>query len=331
MKKVFISKNYRDRYTASSKAKIDCEEIIRRKGYVNIGLPISFIQNCFIGRVVTFLSILVSFIRMPQKSIVFLQYPVYGFKWQILRASRKNKVITIIHDLNILRGARFFSEKKYIELTDVLIVHTEAMKDWCTQNMNCRKIVVLGLFDYLAPHNQYITHRYNNIKTIAFAGNLAKSTFIDYLHYSKLQIDLFGVGVEARKLDPCCKYRGCFSPSELHKHIHSMFGLVWDGDSIHECTGVNGDYLKYISPHKTSLYLSCGIPVIVWKKSALANFIEKNNIGVSVDSLENIDQIIGNMSQDNYYTLQTNVRKIQYRILDGAFLDKALMLAEQYV
>ena len=176
-----------------------------------------------------------------------------------------------------------------------------------------------------------ITHRYKDIKTIAFAGNLAKSLFIDNLHYSKLQIDLFGVGVETRKLDRCCKYWGYFSPSELYKHVHSMFGLVWDGDSIHECSGINGDYLKYISPHKTSLYLSCGIPIIVWKKSALADFVDKNNIGVSIDSLEDLEQIIGNMTQDNYYILQTNVRKIQSKILNGAFLDKALMFAEQYV
>ena len=56
------------------------------------------------------------------------------------------------------------------------------------------------------------------------------------------------------------------------------FGLVWDGTSLDGCNGRYGEYLKFNNPHKTSLYLSCGIPVIIWKEAALADFVEEHKV-----------------------------------------------------
>ncbi|NRO11242.1 Beta-1,6-galactofuranosyltransferase WbbI [Lactobacillus helveticus] len=47
-----------------------------------------------------------------------------------------------------------------------------------------------------------------------------------------------------------------------------------------------GNYLRYNDPHKLSLYLASGIPVIIWKKAAEAKFVEENKVGITVDSLE---------------------------------------------
>ena len=45
MEKYYISKNYRESNTASSKAKSDCEDIFQSYGYQNLGLDKKNITN----------------------------------------------------------------------------------------------------------------------------------------------------------------------------------------------------------------------------------------------------------------------------------------------
>lgn len=333
MKKFFISKNYSDRYTASSKAKIDCEKIAEKVGFHNIGLKPTFYQNRVIGRLKTVLSNLVAFCRMPKYGEAFLQYPVFGYKWQVQLAKKNdNQIITIIHDFNILRGmSSDFSDKVYLELSDVLIVHTPQMGEWCRKNINCTNIVVLSIFDYLND-KKYDTDKqlpdFSNM-TVAFAGNLRKSPFLDKLKAEHITFELFGIGAEQRRLNGCCVYKGCFPSDELSAHLNSRFGLVWDGESVKTCTGIGGEYLKYISPHKISMYLSCGIPVIVWRQSAMAGFVLEHQVGITVDSLTELETELGRLSEEEYKILKKNALNVKEKLLNGYFLTQALAIAEK--
>ena len=58
--------------------------------------------------------------------------------------------------------------------------------------------------------------------------------------------------------------------------MEGSFGLVWDGISVETCAGVYGEYLKVNNPHKTSLYLASGIPVIIWKEAAWLSLLNAN-------------------------------------------------------
>lgn len=333
MNKFLISKNYLDRYTASSKAKLDCEKIAGKAGFHNIGLKPTFYQYRLIGRLKTALSNLVAYCRMPKDGVAFLQYPVFGYKWQVQLAKRKNnKVITIVHDLNMLRGlSSDFSDKTLLEQSDVLIVHTPQMKEWCRKNMLCKKVVVLGIFDYLYDKRpgEENTNTHPSGVTVAFAGNLKKSPFLDKLKAEYTTFELFGIGVEQRKLNGCCVYRGCFHPEALPAHLNSRFGLVWDGESVEACTGTNGEYLKYIAPHKISMYLSCGIPVIVWRQSAMSDFVTNNQVGIAVDSLTELELKLSRLSEEDYKSLKQNVLKVRKKMLDGYFLTQAIAMAEK--
>lgn len=327
MKKVFISKNYRDKYTASSKAKYDCEKILEGQKYENIGLPRAYMTNKYIGQLYTILSNLLAYLCMPSHGIVLLQYPVAMFSWQIKRAKqKKNKVIVIIHDLNALRGL-CNDEIRNIEQTDVVIVHTEAMKRWFEENTKCKNIVVLEIFDYLLDENaegeinNYFSETY---KSICFAGNLGKSPFLDKLQFENVIVNLFGIGMNDRILQDCCVYKGCYAPNELSHHLKSMFGLVWDGDSIETCSGVGGEYLRLISPHKLSMYLSSGLPVIVWKESAMADFVVKNGVGYAINTLGDIDCIVAKLDNNTYKDLLHNVRQVRDKIVRGDYLSLAI-------
>ena len=113
-------------------------------------------------------------------------------------------------------------------------------------------------------------------------------------------------------------------PDVLPKVLNGKFGLVWDGDSIDKCAGQYGEYMRYNNPHKTSLYLACGIPVVVWNKAAIADFIEKNRIGITVESLNEMSDIIENMSDGQYKELKKNAVIMGDRLREGQMLSRVL-------
>lgn len=123
-----------------------------------------------------------------------------------------------------------------------------------------------------------------------------------------------------------CNYIGSFPGDIVPKHISSNFGLVWDGESLEDCDkgGNFGQYLRINNPHKFSLYIAAGIPVIVWKKSALANFVQKNGIGICIDSISDIDNVMKKITQNEYKSLLMNVALLQEKVTTGFFLRNAL-------
>lgn len=332
MRKVYISKNYTDKFTASSKAKCDCEDIAVKCGYKNIGLNRKFYSNSFIGRAWTLLSNLIAYIRMPKNSTVFLQYPVAFFNLQIRRAAKcNNTIITLIHDINSLRNLDDHEKIKALEDSDILIVHTERMREWWVSNMNYKRIIVLEVFDYLYNFKFDIkVPEYNKDRIlIAFAGNLSKSMFIDKIRPTEnINFKLFGIGIQNRSIDNNIQYIGSFPSDKLWENLDSHFGLVWDGESIDTCSGGYGYYLKFIAPHKLSLYLSCGLPLIVWKESAMSTFVVNNKIGLVINSFDDLYLQLCNLSESDYHSLVSNVAIIRDRILTGYYLSKALTLVE---
>lgn len=93
---------------------------------------------------------------------------------------------------------------------------------------------------------------------------------------------------------------GFVKSDDLIATAQGDFGLVWDGTSVSTCTGDFGEYLQYNNPHKTSLYIRCQLPVIIWNKAALADFVRENGIGICVDSLEELEKILNTLSEEEY-------------------------------
>ena len=124
---------------------------------------------------------------------------------------------------------------------------------------------------------------------------------------------------------------GSFPPDELPAKLTQNFGLVWDGTSIERCDGSFGNYLKYNDPHKTSLYLSSGLPVIIWKEAALADFIVKNQVGLAVDNLAQLDEILNELTPEEYYQMCQNVAKVAHKMRTGAYLKEAVTKLEHEV
>jgi hypothetical protein len=132
-------------------------------------------------------------------------------------------------------------------------------------------------------------------------------------------------GVEAKSLF----FKGSIKPEELPLIIEGSFGMVWDGDSILSCSGPMGEYLKYNTPHKLSLYLAAGLPVLVWDKSAMAKWVSDQGVGILVSSWQDAIDKIKQIDEAQYAEFCRQAQKIGTRLRMGDFLKRVLKEIEE--
>lgn len=274
--------------------------------------------------------------------VIIIQYPVRNHTLLIGRVLKKLQskgvfTIAVIHDLESLRMAisdEHSSLRKFryrleelaaLKFSSKIIVHNKSMKSKMSELFNIPedKMIELGVFDYLSS-DLAVEKEINNQMPVIIAGNLdkKKSGYI-YNLPSDVNFILYGANYTGSSA-PNIDYRGKVAPDDLPTLLLGSFGLVWDGEKTDTCAGVYGEYLKYNNPHKVSLYLAAGIPVIVWSKSALAQFVHDNNCGISIDSLSDIKKSIEHLSETDYSSLLTSVSNIKKKLNDGYFIKEAL-------
>lgn len=309
---------------AGSKARNDINKILNAHGYkehVITKEPSNIKTICNI----------LSVGKIPKKAHVIIQYPLGNYILKtifvlLILKLKNNKTTILIHDLQSLRNKGVISaiERFALNMSNTLIAHTDKMKcKLISAGINV-PIKVLQIFDYLASSIPDEYQKTNN--EIIFAGNLKKSLFIKEL--SKLSLNKYHIALYGLpKIAPFTNvlYKGAFSPEDLSQ-IKGSWGLVWDGDSLEGCTSFAGEYLRYIAPHKLSMYLAAGLPVIVWKESAEAEFIEKNELGITVDNLNNIEEILNALPEEKIQTIYNNVKNISKKLRSGTMIKQVLKI-----
>jgi hypothetical protein len=347
-KRVYIARNYRSKFDAAGKAKMDCETILQNNGWKNLGFKQTWISNGLLGTLISALGVTWAILRLPFNSTICLQYPFNKFyRYSIWAANlKKCKVVTLVHDVVGLKK-RYKDPAKEIDLlsrSDVLILHTNAMQTWFEEQKVDAKIVRIEAFDYLhTPNPDSPNARCQAQQTdfeklsLVFAGNMGtKKSFLydlDSLPRANFKLDLYGVGFLPEKIidpnDTILQYNGMFPADKVIDNIVGDFGLVWYGNSIDSCDGETGQYMKYNSPHKLSLYVLCGMPIIIWKKAAMAGFVESNNIGISVDSLSELPEKLKQLTPQEMSELTDNLSAVREKMISGQYLTEALTRAEQ--
>ena len=143
-----------------------------------------------------------------------------------------------------------------------------------------------------------------------------------------MQFELFGPNFdESINKSQNIHYNGSLPADEVPNALTTGFGLIWDGLTTETCSGDFGEYLKYNNPHKLSLYLSSGLPVIIWAKAAEAEFVKKYNLGFAVNSLNEIPAIFNTLTEDKYCNMANNVKDIASKLTSGYFTKKAITRA----
>lgn len=229
----------------------------------------------------------------------------------------------MVHDLVHYRETLVFDnyEIKILNTADELIVHTPKMQELFKSYGITRPCRILWLFDYITPEIPAIKQQSSN--DIAFAGALDKSVFLrdmQSIPYKELELHLYGNQPKDTSTYPkWMKYVGRFSPENVTM-LQESWGLSWDGDGINALEGVIGNYLKYISPHKVSLYIAAGIPVIISKESALAEYIEQNKLGITIQSLYDIEAALNALTDSEMQAIRKNVSLMSERLRNGKML-----------
>lgn len=341
MKKYVIDLKQGEYFNAGFKAKVDVDNILQKDGFEvkylkvkDAKTMIDKIKNCRSAyrQLVKILD------EIERDSILIFQYPIdlitYKFAKKIKQVcvSKNIKTVCLVHDVVALHHLNKFAdlyynklkrEIKFFDSFDYIISHNKSMTKYFTDNaIDKSKIIDLGIFDYIIDNVPSIDTEKRN--KIIIAGNLSKwkSGYIYVLNNLKSEnynFELFGSEYNGEK-NKFVNYNGAFKSDELPLHINYGFGLIWDGSSIDKINGSFGEYLKYNNPHKFSLYMATGIPVIVWKQSALADFVKENEVGYTIDSLNDLEKIFEQLTVDDYDRLQKNVKFIQDKVIRGGFL-----------
>lgn len=338
---------------AGNKAVTDGEHILTKKGYKNISLVFNKSKKLIwlsliklTGQALTWT------IRIKPGSLIVVQYPIIGinrfFNFFIdLLKKKRCFVACVLHDINTLRYQETDQEvKKEIDRLnayDIIITHNYKMTQWLKGKGITTIMLPIRIFDYLYENE----NRYNRLEAfikgatdVVYAGNLTRGKFIqDLYQVEKTRFKLYGPCVDPvthLKVDPIqinkqknVVWEGVYEPEELLTTIEGTFGLVWDGDSITNCEGEFGNYIQYNNPHKLSLYLAAGLPLIIPYEAALREFVETNNIGIAINSLKDIPAQIGKIEVDAYDKMLKNIASLKYKLKHGHFFSSVLDLVEK--
>ncbi|WP_136626678.1 glycosyltransferase [Mediterraneibacter butyricigenes] len=337
--------------TAGAKAPEDVTTICRKIGAQEIVFsPVHSFKNLNITRFFALFIGIKNWINLlfvvKKNSYVIIQHPnenilVANKFINVCKQIKKCKFITLIHDLESLRRFVFknnstilnnrsrIADETLLKKSDYIISHNENMTKYLVERgFDSSKIVNLKIFDYLHECDLPDFNK-DDYKTVVIAGNLdpQKATYIyqlDKLGKLDYKINLFGPNYDARNDGKNIQYYGQCSPEELPEKLIGGFGLVWDGTELDGCHGNAGEYIKYNNPHKCSLFLASGLPVIIWEEAALAPFVLENHVGFTVRSLKEINDILKNMDIEEYSVMKHNVVKISEKLRQGHYLKNAI-------
>lgn len=282
--------------------------------------------------------------RLKSDDALFIQFPILEHSLLLYRVIRKIKergvkIVLIVHDLETIRFsllktqskmANFrvnFEEIKILREVSKVILHNSKMVKYVEKfGIPKEKTVELGIFDYL--YDGVIKTQNDNVsRDVVIAGNLSRDKAgYTYALPEGITYQLYGIKYEGSEKEYII-YHGSYPPNELPGIIEGGFGLVWDGPSTDTCDGVYGEYMRINNPHKASLYLTAGIPIIIWKYAALAEFVQDNNVGICVSSLSEIKEVIRSMSSSKYEEMAKNARLISKKLRSGYYTKHAVKKA----
>lgn len=331
----YISRTYYNQTSAGNKAKTDYEKVLHSMGAASIGLPCKIDNNKILAFFYNLASTLIACSRIQKGDVIVLQYPVKKYFSFICKMAHLKgaKTISLIHDLGSFRRKKLTvaQELKRLSHTDYIIATNQAMKLWLEQHGLEKPIGALGFHDYLSLSVAADKkHQPNEVWNIVYAGslNLRKNAFIlkmQELDY-QFKFHLYGnmENYDAVAKDKNIIWHGFMNADDFIKQVRGNFGLVWDGDSLEECHGDFGSYLKYNTPHKASFYLRAGLPIIVWKESAIAPLVEEKGVGFAINSLKELPGRLASISEEEYAGMLTQTKQMAIAINNGENLKKAI-------
>lgn len=336
----YIARDYKYKHIndAGSKARMDIEHIMKCMGMTPIGQHHGVSKSRIHHFAVTLQNVRRAALRLRRGDVLVLQYPAKYYSTICRIAHRKGvRVVTFIHDLDCFRVKRrsVEGEMRLMNLSDALIGCNPTVCRWLADNgyvgHNKRGIIVpMHVFDFMSDAQCVDRRSVGITRKVVYAGQLAprKNRFLYHFgsHIGHFAVNVYGRGFDKSRAAVPEKFdvKGFMRPDELISRVEGDFGLVWDGESVDSCVGDWGSYLALNTPHKISLYIRCGLPIIIWSGAAMAPFIEKQGIGICVDSLHEIDSVYEGLTPEEYGRMCGNVMTVARLMAEGHYFRTAI-------
>jgi len=310
----------------------DIDVILEREGY----RPIRFPSGNSSGPLAKlkrlgFLCHLV--MTLPSDAVIAFQYPVDAkmAEWALnVLNNRRRKIICIVTDIDGIKDSdekKLKQDLKRLKKFRYFIVHNPFMQQWLQQYGVEGTFSRLILFDYLTTEEPVVRERSFDV---IYAGNVAYRPFVNQLHTlaansPQMRFHIHGpVGDLDVKQGTNLSYHGVSDAHSLPSRLEGSYGLIWEGDSISSLQGGFAEYLKYISPHKLSMYIAAGIPVICHPKMAIAGFVTGEGIGFTVTDLAYLEYLLAGISAEQYEMMRKNCLRLRPRVTEGQCLAEAM-------
>jgi len=314
---------------AVTKPKSDVATIAEGMGYQKIDVNMQYLGDFSDEALNSFISGLTQGVR--EDDILLYQFPtLLGFRFdEAFTQAFKNKggkVIVLMHDSEWLRGF-YPQENVFLNSIDAVIGHWKPMNNALREYGVTTPIIDKALFDYVQEKDFPLSEVLQ--KKAVIAGNLDKSIFVEDWGDDMPELHAYGNKREL-KFGSHCEYHGSFQAQELLEELpKDAFGISWD-DNLPG----GGDYQRYSrynSPHKLALYLSLGLPVIVWRESGLGEYVVEEGLGFAIDDPKEIAGILEKMSNDELHSYKMRANEAARAIRAGFFTRRAIMQAEDAI
>ncbi len=233
------------------------------------------------------------------------------------------EIYVVIHDLNdFLENCMGLCSA----CDGVLVNNEKVAAELKRQKLSIGKIVSFDLYDYYIPEGiSGSCGEFSQKGPVVIAGTLSREE-AGYIYHLPDNCDfrLYGNGYEG-KVTHSIAFGGEYLPNDLPFMLKGSFGLVWTGTSPMTCMGLAGDVIKTYNPMQLSLYLSSGLPVIVWSESAAADFVIQKGCGFTVSSLAEIGYRLNSMSEKTYNKMKKSAEGVGIPMRDGCYGRSAFM------
>jgi len=246
------------------------------------------------------------FFKLRHGDLLLVQYPCFPLETAPMARIALHllqwkgaKTAAYVHDLPSLRAANNtrtrWSDQELLPRFDWIIAHNERMAAYIIgQGVKEEQLIPLHMQDWL--ENGPVPQRTMDM-SVCIMGELGRkrSYYLHELPKGKVQWHLYGDSWKNNPKRPDIVYHGGKADD-----LAGAFGLMWEGMSASTVTGASGAYMMLSSPRKAGAYLAQGMPLIVWKWSALAKLVKENKLGLVVDKISDIPAVLSKVSAEDY-------------------------------